>query len=170
MKNYIGISRDHSASMHGIARHAAKDYNEQIAAITSAASQYQVDTIVTVVKCGVGCYGRVERESVFSSASVLRPLNESSYSTNGNSTPLWDSIGELITIMESAPDAGDPNVSFVVMVITDGEENSSRNWSACNLMRKIQQLQNTGRWTFSFRVPRGSSRSLENFGVPRVLS
>lgn len=167
MKNYIGISRDHSGSMSNIAKYAARDYNVQIAAINEAATQYNIDTIVSVVKCGCGARGTVVRESVFSSASVLLPINENQYTTDGGSTPLWDSIGELITVMESAPDANDPDVSFAIMVITDGEENSSRRWSANALMRKIAQLQQTGRWTFSFRVPRGGASRLERFGVPR---
>lgn len=167
MKNYIGISRDHSASMGGIGRFAAKDYNVQIEAIHEAATQFKADTIVSVVKCGVGHRGQVQRESVFSSSSVLVPLNENNYDTSGSSTPLWDSIGELITIMQAAPDAQDPDVSFVVMVITDGEENSSRTWSSTALIRKINELQNTGRWTFTFRVPRGHANRLIQFGVPR---
>jgi hypothetical protein len=108
----------------------------------------------------------VDREAVFSSVSVLKQLNEDYYDATGNSTPLWDSVGELISIMEAAPDANDPNVSFVVMAITDGEENSSRRWNARSLMSKIQQLQATGRWTFVFRVPRGNRNFLVRQGIP----
>lgn len=166
MKNYIGISRDHSGSMQGIARAAARDYNDNIAAVREAASANGQDTIVSVVKCGVGS-GNVVRESVFSSINVLKPLQESHYDANGSSTPLWDSVGELIEIMEKAPDASDPDVSFVVMAITDGQENSSRKWSARSLAQKMQALQATDRWTFVFRVPRGGARVLENLGIPR---
>ena len=165
MKNYIGISRDHSASMDRIARFAARDYNNQIAAINSEATTQQIDTIVSVVKCGVG-RGNVVRESVFSSVSVLKPIHEGYYDASGASTPLWDSIGDLISIMEQAPDALDPDVSFLVMAITDGEENSSRTWNRYSLMNKISQLQKTGRWTFVFRVPQGSRKMLIQFGIP----
>lgn len=167
MKNYIGISRDHSGSMQSIARYAARDYNNLVAKFETASKDRGIDTIVSVVKCGVGYSGTVVRDVVFSSVSVLKPLAEFGYEATGGSTPLWDSVGELITIMENAPDAADPEVSFVVMIVTDGQENSSRRWSASSLMNKIRALQSTDRWTFVFRVPRGASGQLERFGIPR---
>lgn len=165
MKQYIGISRDHSASMRGIARAAARDYNDNIAVIKEAAHEAKVDTIVSVVKCGVGYGGAVVRDVVNSAAGVLQPIQESSYTTDGNSTPLLDSVGELITLLESAPDASDPNVSFLVMAITDGEENSSRKWTWRSLGDNIRRLNATDRWTFVFRVPRGYKRHLMQNGV-----
>jgi hypothetical protein len=44
------------------------------------------------------------------------------------------------------------------MAITDGEENASRKYSAQSLAAKIKLLEATDRWTFVFRVPRGSGR------------
>jgi hypothetical protein len=151
--------------MSGIARAAARDYNDNIAALREAATATNQDTIVSVVKCGVG-RGTVERESVFSSVNVLTTLAESKYDANGSATPLWDSVGELIEIMERAPDADNPDVSFVIMAITDGQENASRRYTARSLADKMNRLQATDRWTFVFRVPRGGRRVLENLGIP----
>jgi hypothetical protein len=177
LKNYIGISRDHSASMGSIARPAARDYNANIQAIKTNSENLKQDTIVSVVKCGSygagGRYGNnpythngVVREIVNSSISKLQPLNESDYDTSYGSTPLFDSVGDLITQFETAPDANDPNVSFLVMAITDGGENSSRVWNASRIAQKIQQLTATDRWSFVFRVPRGYSRELTRLGIP----
>lgn len=58
------------------------------------------------------------------------------------------------------------DVSFLVMAVTDGGENSSHRWDARRIAQKIQQLQATDRWTFVFRVPRGGSRVLINLGIP----
>lgn len=167
MKNYIGISRDHSGSMSNIARAAARDYNETIQGIKEAAKSENIDTIVSTVKCGVGrVNARVERESINSSVQVLKPINESQYTTDGGATPLFDSVGELINILQAAPDANDPDVAFMVMVITDGQENSSRKWSGRTIGDKIRQLQATDRWTFVFRVPRGGRQELVRLGIP----
>lgn len=166
MKNYIGISRDHSGSMGSIARAAARDYNTTIEGVKQAALTEGIDTIVSVVKCGVGRNATVDQESVNSSISVLQPLNESHYKTDGGGTPLFDSVGELITMLESAPDAKNPDVTFLVMAITDGQENASRKWSGSSLARKIKELQGTDRWTFVFRVPSGYTRHLQQFGIP----
>lgn len=161
-KNYIGISRDHSGSMASIARAAARDYNSTITSIQQESVTAGLDTIVSVVQCGG--YG-VERETVNSSIAALKPLVESHYRASGG-TPLWDSVGDLIEQFEATPDANDTNVSFLVMAITDGEENGSYRYTTRSLMEKIKKLQATDRWTFVFRVPKGYARSLASQGIP----
>jgi hypothetical protein len=162
LKQYIGISRDHSGSMGSLTRAALKDYNDNIAVIKEQATAQGIDTVVSVVKCGVGPTGLM-REVVNSSVTAIAPLTR--YEANGG-TPLFDSVGELIDIMTAVPDANDPNVSFLVMVITDGEENQSKKWSGTSLSARIRQLQATDRWTFVFRVPFGYGRQLAKFGIP----
>lgn len=183
VKNYIGISRDHSASMSSIARPAARDYNSNIQSIKAESTAEKQDTIVSVVKCGsYGITGNgyrysrpnavsnatngVIREIINSNVNQLQTLNENDYDTDYGSTPLFDSVGDLIEQFESVPDANDPNVSFVVMAITDGGENSSHKWNARSIASKIQQLQATDRWTFVFRVPRGYKSQLTRLGIP----
>lgn len=166
MKNYIGISRDHSGSMQGIALAAGRDYNDNIAAIKEAATEHSIDTIVSVVKCGAGRPAKVIRETVNSNVQMLKPIPDGGYVADGNSTPLFDSVGDLIEQLQSVPDADDPEVSFVVMVITDGQENSSQRWTGPSIGRKIKELQGTDRWTFTFRVPRGDKRALASYGIP----
>ena len=166
MKNYVGISRDHSGSMYGIALAAGRDYNDNIASIKEGALEHNIDTIVSVVKCGAGRPASVVREVVNSNVQMLKPIEDGEYVADGNSTPLFDSVGDLIEQLQAVPDAADPEVSFIVMVITDGEENSSKKWSGASISRKIKELQATDRWTFVFRVPRGGRRTLVGYGIP----
>lgn len=165
MKNYVGIVKDHSASMRVHARLALLDYNSLIKDTRDAAIENEIDTVVSVIKCGVGPSARVEREIVNSSIASLKPSE--SYNANGNATPLWDSVGELIEILEGSPDAANREVTFICSIITDGQENNSRIWSASRLRKKITELQNTDRWSFIFRVPRGYASELSReLGVP----
>jgi hypothetical protein len=164
-KNYIGISRDHSGSMAYLARAAAKDYNENIAVIKDRALAEKQDTIVSVVKCGGNRAGEVVRDVVNSNVQMLQEVKN--YDTPGNSTPLWDSVGELIEMFEKVPDANDPDVSFLIMIITDGQENSSKRWTGQRLAAKIKELQGSDRWTFVFRVPLGHSSFITEIGIPR---
>lgn len=212
LKNYIGISRDHSGSMYSIARAAARDYNANIATIRDAALKSGINTRVSVVECGYGRTSSVRRDIINESVQHLTPINEYSYSAAGSGTPLFDSIGELIEIFEgveaakpkkvgnkftnlgkeelrqacrdagisysklnndgmrAALNAGSvetaDDVSFLVMAVTDGGENSSRRYSAEKIAEKIKQLQATDRWTFVFRVPRGYSHYLTSLGIP----
>lgn len=165
MKNYIGIVRDHSVSMSGLRYSAMRDYNENIKSIKNAAKEHNQDTIVSVVRCGGKPYNwTVEREVVNSSVNAIAPLSE--YPTPGDGTPLLDAVGEIINILGKAPDADDKNVSFLVMVITDGEENSSKKFNSTSIKGMMRDLEKTDRWTFAFRVPRGHKRSLLNLGIP----
>jgi hypothetical protein len=166
MKNYIGISRDHSGSMSMIALAAGRDYNDNIAAIKEGAAEHNIDTIVSVVKCGTGRPAKVVREVVNSNINMLKPIPDGKYIADGNSTPLFDSVGDLIEQLQAVPDADDPDVSFVVMVITDGQENSSQKWTGGDIAKKIKELQATDRWTFAFRVPKGEKRDLMRYGIP----
>ncbi len=164
MKQYIGISRDHSASMRGIGPAAMDDYNQNIAAIKTASIREDIDTIVSVVECGSGRLGEVRRAVVNSGVSMLKKLT--TYVTDGSGTPLFDSVLDLISILETVPDSKESDVSFLIMVITDGFENSSKPGAASRLSEKIRQLQATDRWTFVFRVPYGNKASLTRLGIP----
>jgi hypothetical protein len=151
MKQFIGISRDHSGSMYNIAKTAMNDYNAQLETIKNASSQFNIDTYITTVTCG----GSVNYENLSKPIALVHPLT-AYYAAGG--TPLFDSVMRVIDALK-AHDNGDPDVSFLVQVITDGEENISKT-SGHTLAQKINQLQETDRWTFTFRVPTGYKRNL----------
>jgi hypothetical protein len=165
MKNYIGIVKDHSASMRPHVNLARRDYHNLVADIKEETQKHGIDTIVSVVKCGVGFKATVQREIVNSSITTLRPAQ--SYITDGHATPLWDSVGELIKIFEAVPDLENREVSFLLSIITDGQENNSKRWDSLQLRNKILELQATDRWSFIFRVPYGYATLLQDLlGVP----
>jgi len=88
-----------------------------------------------------------------------------SYYPAGN-TALFDAVGQGIKD-HLIPEQADENVSTVVLVVTDGEENRSRTWSPMNLAELIRQVQKTDRWTVTFQVPPGYKNALcRNLGVP----
>lgn len=161
--NYTGIVRDHSGSMQGHRRHAAEDYTQVVAAVRDGSHDAGIHTLVSVVKCGVGYDGRVEVETENAPVTSLVPLR--TYSTDGGSTPLWDSTGKLIEIFRRVP--ADDETSFLIMVITDGQENASRRWSGVRLAEEIRALQATDRWSFTFRVPQRYGKELSRrLGIP----
>src|SRR5258708_4568656 len=147
-------------------RHAAiKDYNDGIVAIKTAAKDNDIDTVASVTSCGIR--GGVRDEVVNSSITRLQPISH--YEVDG-STPLFDSVGRLIEIFKSVPDYDNSDVTFLVMAVTDGEENASHIWKTRQdpdmLDKEIRKLQGTDRWTFVFRVPKGYARNLERLGIP----
>ena len=157
MKNYFGFVRDHSASMHPLTAAAKRDYNANINCIREEAIASKLDTIVSVMQCGIGRPTKNEFEIINSSVTKLKPMQ--SYSATGTCTPLYDAVMQLIESLEATPDINNPDVAYLVFVTTDGEENASY-VTAKELSNKIQELQKTDRWTFVFRVPRGSRNSV----------
>src|SRR5271157_1245275 len=165
-KQYLAFIKDHSGSMRGLGSQAAKDYNSLVTSVQGAATRNNIDTIVSVIKCGIGPgKGKVEREVINSNVHVLKSVAEHSYETNGNSTPLFDSVGEAIELFKAVPDYNNIDVSFLIMAITDGQDNDSPKWKY-KIGNEIRELQGSDRWTFVFRVPRGYKNSLMHFGIP----
>jgi hypothetical protein len=164
MKQYIGFIRDHSLSMTSLRDAARQDYNAVIGSFKSAAKNSSIDTIASTIKCGIGPgKGRVEREIVNSNIQVLEPIGY--YETNGHSTPLFDSVGEMINLFKEVPDYHSKDVSFLIMAVTDGEDNDSPGWKY-SIAHEIKKLQGTDRWTFTFRVPQGYKSYLIRLGIP----
>lgn len=165
MKTYVGIVRDHSGSMAGLVNKAIDDYNTNVVSLKEAAIENYLDMIVSTVCCGITDIKTRKIytvENKLSSVTVLRNLD--TYKVEGM-TPLFDSVGELINIMKSVPDFNDPQVSFLILTITDGGENASSEWRY-KLAGEIQKLTATDRWTFAFRVPRGYKHALTLIGIP----
>lgn len=150
--------------MRGIAAAARDDYNTNIKAVKDAATREMLDTVVSVVGIGFPYNYDVTRQVVISNPHVLKPIT--SWSSNGG-TPLYDGIGDMIELFDSLPDAGSPDVSFLVMVTTDGEEMHSKKYDHRKLAELIKARQALGNWTFVFRVPAmGRTSEIERLGVP----
>lgn len=84
-------------------------------------------------------------------SNALEHINKSNYKCNGM-TSLLDAIGVGVrNLNEKIGDkikSGD--ATAVVVIITDGEENSSREFDGRKVKSMIEELQSTGRWTFTF--------------------
>lgn len=166
MKNYLTLITDNSGSMRSLAQAAMQDFNAQLETIQIAAKNTNQDTIVSHLTIGEGSRPSVGRVVINSNVHVLKPLTH--YPADAGGTPMIAATFEAIKLLESVPDAADPDVSFLVMVTTDGYETESRHRGR-ELATKIRQLQATDRWTFVFRVPaNGGARELATLGITGV--
>lgn len=81
------------------------------------------------------------------------------------STPLWDAVGRMIARIDSEivtrADAGEPIEDQLVLIVTDGFENASREFDGQNLASEIEARKNRA-WTFVFL---GSDESTFNEGA-----
>lgn len=93
-------------------------------------------------------------KTIFKSAGVsqFHEINRNTYTAQGN-TPLYDGVAEAIANL-----GDDPSFSYLVYVLTDGEENASR-MSDSAFAELIRQKQDTDIWTFVFNVPPGKKNA-----------
>lgn len=158
-KTYVTFGNDHSGSMAKLSAAALKDYNANITAVKDAATREMQDTIVSVIKFS----SYVERDIIISNPHVLHPKSQWE---SGGVTALWDAVGDAIALMKSLPDYSSKDVSFLIFITTDGEEYGSRTHTESSVRDMITDLSKDERWTFVFRVPKGSRHMVANIGVP----
>lgn len=140
------IILDKSGSMEHIRRAAVEGFNEILAGIRKAQERYadtqeHYVTLLTFCDC--------ERQYVFDRVPVAeaRPLTMEDYQPCC-CTPLYDAMGFTLTAMRNHVRR---YIDAVVLatIITDGLENSSREYT-CNTVRQlVEELKNEG-WTFTF--------------------
>jgi len=84
-------------------------------------------------------------------SSALEHISETNYNCSGM-TALLDAIG--VGVRNLNDKIGDKIASgeaaAVVVIITDGEENASREFDGLKVKSMIEELQATNRWTFTF--------------------
>lgn len=100
-------------------------------------------------------------------STALEHITESNYKCNGM-TALLDAIGVGVRNLNDkiGHKITSGEASAVVVIITDGEENSSREFDGNKIKSMIEELQSTGRWTFTFVGANIDSISTaKNYGI-----
>lgn len=83
------------------------------------------------------------------SLNEVKPLNKESYKCDG-CTPLYDTVGEVISKSSNILlETKEKPHSVLIVIITDGEENSSVNWKGYQVKNIIDQKKELG-WNFMF--------------------
>lgn len=153
----IALVLDDSGSMSHLRAKALETFNGFLTSIRDESAKHDQDTAISVYTFG----STVAQVTHNVPAANARPLSPAQYLANGGSTRLYDAVGQAIEDFQRMPDANAEHVSFVVMAITDGEENASIRWNAHKLRKAIETTQTTGRYTITFQVPKGGyARSL----------
>lgn len=136
------IIADESGSMCVIAREALAGLNETLSSCRQMQEKYpDMEQCVTLVTFDSDHY-KMHYDNV--PAVQTETLAASAYQPGG-ATPLYDAIGKGIArIMAQA----ETNDKVLVTIITDGEENCSKEYNLTMVKRLIEKQKEAG-WTFS---------------------
>lgn len=90
----------------------------------------------------------VERFRAMQSLAEFEPLKPEEFKPRGG-TPLMDAIGQTLVALDDdwkreQPDRG------ILVIVTDGEENSSREYTKTKIKEMIQARQDSGKWAIIY--------------------
>lgn len=145
--NNVAILLDASSSMSPHERRVIPELRAQIARLRDDSQTHDVKTFVTVYTFGEV----VECRSLL--CDVTRVGMFPSYSASQSSTRLIDALDAAITYLSTVPGQDDSDVSFLIIVITDGQENASYNVTPAQIKHNIAKL-SAGNWTFAGITPK----------------
>lgn len=163
--NHFVICLDRSGSMQPIQRKAVDTFNQHVRSIREGAEKSGQESTVSLITFG----GDINERFFCEPVNSLQTYDYNEYRPNGG-TPLFDAVGKTIDKLCLRNDAQDENVSYVFIVITDGEENTSSVYPTSNpekLCKRMAAVQKTDRWSFAFLLPPHSSQEFcRKFGMP----
>jgi hypothetical protein len=140
------IILDESGSMGFIKKPIMSAFNELVQTIKAVEKQFpEQEHFISFVTFN-GTTGHTELHHA-DPVKKIKVLNTKSYMPNG-STPLFDSMGfsilKLKALLEKVP-----NHNVLVTILTDGEENASREFRGQDIKKLVDDLK-TKNWTFTY--------------------
>lgn len=145
-KVYNLIILDKSGSMQSIRRQAVDGYNETLGTVKAAQLKHldtQQHYISLAAFCGCGVKMIYDKTPVKDAERLDLKLYDPCCNT-----PLYDAIGSTVKqLRRSISDTEDSAV--LVTIITDGEENSSQEWTGAAVSKLIEECTELG-WMFSY--------------------
>lgn len=148
---------DRSGSMQGLESKVSNSLNEQAGELAKASGPndiYNVWIINFDTEIDVSVEGVPVTKLSCAGDFYLRPRG---------GTALWDAIGKAISLSRVADDG---THAVLISVLTDGENNASKNISQETLAGTIKSLKATDRYTFTYAGPFGSQHVAYALGIP----
>jgi len=139
---------DKSPSMRSVKKETIDGYNKQIQAMKKSAEDHpEQEHIASLVLFD----SWISFDTWIKPASEAKLLTMDTYKL-GSGTALHDGIGTAVMSLknEIVIDLKDPNTKVFVTIFTDGEENSSKEFTAKDCLDIIKKLGKTEQWTFAF--------------------
>lgn len=152
LQTHIAFCIDESGSIQGIVKPLVSAYNKNVDSIRDSVLAEGQEATMTALTFG---HRTLKHRILYigNQVQTVEELKESDIKPSGM-TPLFDSVYRAIEKLEELDD-GKEDTTFVVSVITDGQENSSQNPGVSATIRKMEEKIRSDRWTFTFLVPNG---------------
>lgn len=139
------IILDESGSMNSIKTATIQGFNEVVQTVKGVEKQFpeQEHFITLVTFNGLGIKTKLFAKKV----KTLKEIDGKIYQPD-SMTPLYDAIGFSVNKLRAEIEAK-KDCTVLVTILTDGEENDSKEFSGTDIKKLIQALKKQG-WTFTY--------------------
>ena len=140
---HLAIALDESGSMAGTKKETISGINEQLQELKKTSS---IDSTVTLVTFA----GPTDIKVIHSVTPIgqVKELTDNDYNPNGG-TAMYDGVGRLLNeIQQKVVD--DETTTYLVLIVSDGEENSSSEYKSADIADMIQKRLGTKRWSVNY--------------------
>ena len=147
LMNHVVLILDSSGSMAAIEKETREVFNEQVATIKKDAQKGDMDYTVTL-----STFATVPNVGIMFAQKPceVKELTERDYAPDGM-TAMLDGVAQTVLKVErEICDINDDNTSVLVIILSDGLENNSKEYTYEGVAKIIKRLQDTGRWTFTY--------------------
>lgn len=145
LSTVIHFILDQTGSMQSIKKQTVNGFNEYLQTMKSKSGKF----LFSLTKFSSIM---IERPYEMMNIKKVRQLTEEGYNPNGG-TPLFDACVDSIEATVKEVDRLDEDAAVLIVILTDGEENSSERHTQECLRDLIQKLEKRGNWTFVFMGP-----------------
>ena len=147
-KTYYLLIVDSSTSMSALTNSTISGVNEQIDSIKQLEKEFPNQKYVMDF---IHFNNVVTIEYTNRPANAIEHISDKNYKCSGM-TALLDAMGTGIKNINEriSEEVKSGDASEVVVIITDGEENASREFDGVKIKSMIEELQSNGKWTFTF--------------------
>lgn len=136
----VAIILDSSSSMDSIREEIVAAFDEQVRELKKSSAEVSVSLVE---------FGTKVKEPHMWEVDVADVGRLTGYKPDGM-TALYDAMGKTISRMSLVPGVNDELCGVLVVVISDGQENNSKEYTARFLKQRIRELEKTERWTFTY--------------------
>lgn len=148
---------DKSGSMSSIQDSTISGFNEYLGTLKNDGNKYSFSLVLFDTN--------IIQKYTNTSIKDVQRLDKETYRPDGN-TALYDAICSTI---ESVKNSIKENQKVLTIIMTDGEENSSKEYTQVQLKEKITTLEKTGKWTFVFLgANQDAFLAAQKFGVSQM--
>jgi len=157
---HVAVVIDESGSMNNLKPFVVKTFNDQLEVLKKESDE-KLETRVSVLT-----FSYPERINFLrweTDVHEVEPMTEKEYNPDGG-TALFDSIGMMMDRLREVDDYLSENSAFLLMIITDGEENSSRRYGYKQIKSLLDEMEATKRWTVTYYGSEPKAMQ-ENFNI-----